>query len=157
VQSIAISMSVCLSTDLPVRSHISKTASADLAKFSVCYLWPWLGPPLMTVICNVLAVQRITLFFNVVGQIQIQAWSLRSSKLFTMTRQVAALKCSFEGEVCCRRLPRLILHLCLRFRRGDRVGNFPNSRVGLLNIFHFHNHNGGLQMTKMICPAILEC
>ena len=42
--SISISVA-CMS----VRLHISKTTRSDFTKFSVCYLWPWLGPPLMTV------------------------------------------------------------------------------------------------------------
>jgi len=133
VRSIAISMSVCLSVYGSACSlAYLKNRKCRLGEI-FCMFPVAVGRSSSddSVICNALAVQRITLFFNVTGQIQIQAWSLRSSELFTMTRQVAALNCSFEGEVCYRRLPRLILHLCLRFRRGDHVGNFPNSRVGL--------------------------
>jgi len=36
--------------------------------------------------------------------IQIQAWSMRRSELFTVTRQAALLKCAPGGEVCYRRL-----------------------------------------------------
>ena len=53
VQSIAINvcMSVCpfVSVCLSVLSHISKITRPDFTKFSVRYLWPWLGPSLATV------------------------------------------------------------------------------------------------------------
>jgi len=46
MQSIAIvAYTVCLS----VCSHMSKTTRPNVMKFSIRYLWPWLGPPVMTV------------------------------------------------------------------------------------------------------------
>jgi len=41
VQSIMISMSVCLS----VHSHVSKTTRPDFTHiFCTCYMWLWIGP-----------------------------------------------------------------------------------------------------------------
>ena len=45
-------------------------------------------------ISYVLAVLWMTLCFHIMGQIQIQVWSLRRSELFTVTRQVAPLNCT---------------------------------------------------------------
>jgi len=43
--------------------------------------------------------------FHIMGQIQLQAWSLRCSELFTITRQVAPLNCAPGDGVCCSKLP----------------------------------------------------
>jgi len=41
----SVSVCVCLSVCLPVREHISGTTI--FTKLSACYLWPWLGSPLV--------------------------------------------------------------------------------------------------------------
>jgi len=45
-------------------------------------------------ICYVLPDLWMMSCFHMIGQIQIQAWSLRRSELFTVTRQVAPLNCA---------------------------------------------------------------
>jgi len=40
---------VCLFICLCVRSYISTTTCPNITNFYTCYLWPWLGPPPMTV------------------------------------------------------------------------------------------------------------
>ena len=38
---------VCVSVCLYVRDHIFGTAHPIFTNFCACYLWPWLGPPLV--------------------------------------------------------------------------------------------------------------
>ena len=64
-RSIAMSVSVCLSFCMSVRSHISKNDTSNLHEiFCMCQLWPWLGP-LLT--CYVLPVLRMTSYVHIMG------------------------------------------------------------------------------------------
>jgi len=92
---------VCLCVCPSVRSHISTATSQDFTKFSVhvtrghdsVLLWPQ---------CNALRIFRfaddVTFSHRLIGQMQIQAWSLRRSELFTVTRQVAPPDCAPESK-----------------------------------------------------------
>ena len=53
-----------------------------------------------SVIRYVLPVLWMTSCFHIMGQIQMQAWSLRRSELFTISRQVSPLNCASGDEVC---------------------------------------------------------
>jgi len=81
-----VCMSACLSVGLSLYLYISKTARSNFTKFSVHFAWGR-GSVLLW----------ITLCFHIMGQIQIQGWSVQCSELFTVTRQVALLNCA-PGE-----------------------------------------------------------
>jgi len=53
---------------------------------------------------NAVIATPLRISFHIVGQIQIQAWSLRRSE-YTVTRQVAPLNCALGDEVGYRKLP----------------------------------------------------
>ena len=72
VQSIAINTSVWLSCR---SAHISQKNTSKLDKISVRFFWPWLGPPLTTMQCQVLPVLWMTSCFHIMEQIQLQAES----------------------------------------------------------------------------------
>jgi len=64
------------------------TVQAGAATVSPCYLWQLFGPPLTTVQYVVYFRFVDDVIFHIMEQIQIQIWSLRRSKLFTVTHQL---------------------------------------------------------------------
>ena len=85
------SVSVCLSVGLWVL-HISKTTCLNFTKFSVHVTWLRLWRSDHKVIPTSGFVDDI--MFSCDRQIQIQAWSLRHSELFTVNRQAVLLNCA---------------------------------------------------------------
>ena len=85
VQNIAMSLSVCgLSVCLFGRisqKHMSKLHEV----FCTCHMWPYLGPPLTTMLCTS---GFVDVMFSHNGPIYIdlQAFGVRRSELFTVTR-----------------------------------------------------------------------
>ena len=77
-------VSVCLSVGLSVPSHISKSAFPNFTKFAVRVTC---GRASVTIRrqCNTLCTSGFVddVMFSVMGQVQIQAWSLQRSELFT--------------------------------------------------------------------------
>jgi len=71
--------SVCVLARVSQKAHVQTSP------------WPWLGP--------LLTVLSLTSCFLVMGQIQIQACSLRRSELFTETHYMAPLNYKPGGEV----------------------------------------------------------
>ena len=96
----------CISACLSVCSYISKTVCANFMKLSIhfncdCGWTAWSNDH---AVLYVLPVLWMTACLRNRANTD-NAWSLRHSKLFTVTRQVAPLNCASVGEVCCRRLP----------------------------------------------------
>jgi len=92
---------VCMSVCLSVRLHTSKTTSPNFTKFSApascvsCGRGSVLLWRQYTTLCTSGFVDDV--MFSPMGQIQIQACSLRRSKLLTVTRQVNAHKLRTPG------------------------------------------------------------
>jgi len=63
-------------------------------------------------VCRVFPVMRMTLRCHIMNQTQIQTWSPRRNKLFTVTRQMAPLNCARGGRILTWRAVRVI------FRNG---------------------------------------
>ena len=104
--------SVCKNRQHLRSSAMQPKTHVQTSRNFVCYLWPWLGPPSDgNAIRYVLPVLWMTSRFHIVGQMQIQTWSLRRIELFTVIRQVAPLNCEPGDEVCYRRLPCLACNL----------------------------------------------
>ena len=81
-----------------------------------CCLWPWLGPALTTVQYVMYFRFVDNLIFHIMGQIQIgtQAWSLRRSELFTVTRQVAPLNSALGAKSAVAEGFSLFVVLCVK-------------------------------------------
>ena len=47
VMSVSVCVCVCVCVCLSVRDHIFGTTRPIFTNFCTCYLWPWLGPPLV--------------------------------------------------------------------------------------------------------------
>ena len=95
VQSIAIFISVCLSclsSRMSHKLHI-QTSPNFLYVLAVAVAW---SPSDDNAICWVFPVLWMMSHFHIMGQIQIQVWSLRHNKFFTVTYQVA-----LGSKVCC--------------------------------------------------------
>jgi len=91
-----------------------------------------------------------TSYFHIVGQMQIQVWSLWRSELFIGTRQMAPLNSASWGEVSSRRLP--------RFSLQSYVASVMLQRVGLPYRGHGLNHSSNSpDKLKIVWNAIREC
>jgi len=89
MQSIAISVSVCLS--LCISEYVACIFQIYKSKLLLHVASAWSFLRQCSGICYVFLVLWITSCFHIMGQMQIQAWSLWHSELFTVTRQVAPL------------------------------------------------------------------
>ena len=63
-----VCMYVCLFVCVCPLAHLKNTFQISLTfLYMLCYLWPWLGPPLMTVYCVILPVLWMTSCFHITG------------------------------------------------------------------------------------------
>jgi len=85
---------VCLSTRISQRPHV-ETSRKFLYTLPVAVARSTSDD---NAICYVLPVLWMTSCCYIMGQLQIQAWSLRYSELFSVTRQVAPLNCALWAK-----------------------------------------------------------
>ena len=128
VRSFAFSVSVCLSQGLTVCPlAYLKNTRPNVTKFSVHVTygrgWPWLVSPLTTS-CTSGFIDDV-MFLHNGPNIHTQAWSLRRSKLFIMTLQVALLDCAIGAGG--GKFAVAIALFCLRRCLQDvtKCGNWP--------------------------------
>ena len=148
--SACLSVSVCLWVCLSARIT-QKTTRPNFMKFSL-YVSVTVARSSDddSAIRYVLPVLWITQCLHIIGQIHLhlQAWSLRCSELFTVTRlSRGAAKLRTAGEVCCCRLPCFSLHnCCLKMATRSHHGW---TRVGLGRVQKFSNFDGSGPVSRI--------